>query len=473
MTVGEKIQFYRKKSGLSQEELGQKMFVSRQTISLWEMDKTLPTIDNLLLLKEIFSISIDEILSESSVVEQEKEKPKESYVFQYEKSELKDIFKHSIYPFVKRAVVFVILCVIILAFVALTDDYGTVIGIVSGFFLCGIIGYIKGFFNYKKSWNNAENKILESAYHYDIYDNYFVLNISKNDEIKKTLKVYYEEIEKIESFGKYMFLYVDGQRYIIKKDSLSKNSQFHSFCHINTEKVEVKNMKDSLKIVSILLFIFSIATIWGALACTAIVTAINFSFSENMWIFFLFTPIPIASLIFGFYLKKKGYKYKKNIVVGIVMTTLLCIYGSFTFIFFNAYSHSEEPILKIEEMLSIDIPEHSQINTKDWTKGTQTSPRGYIFSTSDIYFKKDAVKEFEEKLPSDSKWLNTIPNDIIGITSYLCDFQEYDYFILYNTQTKEFNQLPSESGKYRFINIMYSTDSNTMTLVEYEIEYIK
>ena len=65
MTVGEKIQYYRKKIGLSQEELGQKMLLSRQTISLWEMDKTLPTVDNLLRLKEIFSVSVDELLSET------------------------------------------------------------------------------------------------------------------------------------------------------------------------------------------------------------------------------------------------------------------------------------------------------------------------------------------------------------------------------------------------------------------------
>ena len=70
MTVGEKIQFYRKKIGLSQEELGQKMLVSRQTVSLWEMDKTLPTVDNLLRLKEIFSVSIDDILSEAEPTEE-------------------------------------------------------------------------------------------------------------------------------------------------------------------------------------------------------------------------------------------------------------------------------------------------------------------------------------------------------------------------------------------------------------------
>ena len=57
MTIGEKIQHYRKKQGLSQEDLGQKLMVSRQTISLWEKDQTVPTIDNLIRLKEIFNVS--------------------------------------------------------------------------------------------------------------------------------------------------------------------------------------------------------------------------------------------------------------------------------------------------------------------------------------------------------------------------------------------------------------------------------
>ena len=64
MTIGEKIQKYRKQLGMSQEELGQKLLVSRQTISLWEKDQTVPTIDNLKLLKDIFNVSIDEMLSE-------------------------------------------------------------------------------------------------------------------------------------------------------------------------------------------------------------------------------------------------------------------------------------------------------------------------------------------------------------------------------------------------------------------------
>lgn len=62
MTTGESILKRRKDHGLSQEELAEKLLVSRQTVSLWEKDQTLPTVDNLIRLKEIFGVSIDEVL---------------------------------------------------------------------------------------------------------------------------------------------------------------------------------------------------------------------------------------------------------------------------------------------------------------------------------------------------------------------------------------------------------------------------
>ena len=62
MTIGERLQQYRKNLGLSQEELGQRLFVSRQTVSQWETDQTLPTVDNLIRLKELFGVSVDTIL---------------------------------------------------------------------------------------------------------------------------------------------------------------------------------------------------------------------------------------------------------------------------------------------------------------------------------------------------------------------------------------------------------------------------
>jgi len=54
MTIGEKIQKQRMQLGLSQEELGKKLLVSRQTISFWENNQTVPTIDNLIRLKCLY-----------------------------------------------------------------------------------------------------------------------------------------------------------------------------------------------------------------------------------------------------------------------------------------------------------------------------------------------------------------------------------------------------------------------------------
>ena len=473
MTVGERIQYYRKKIGLSQEELGQKMLVSRQTVSLWEMDKTLPTVDNLIRLKEIFSVSIDDILSEAEPIEENKNEPKEAYVFKYEKSDLQEVFKKARFPLIKRAIVFTIACIVLFIFFAASDAPDIMLGLLLGYFLLGVISHIKGYFAYGKAWKTSESRILESTYSYEIFDGYFILNISKNEEVTKTLKIYFDDIEKIQSFGNYLVLQIAGQSYIIKKDVLIPESTFITFCNNTPNKVEAKKPKDKLKIISILLFVLSICTIWGALIGVAILSGINHAMTENMWIFFLFLPVPIASIVFGFYLKKKGYKYKKNVIVGIIMAALLCIYGSFTFFFSDIYSHGDEPIVNTEQMLNIDIPTHSRINTQDWTKGTQSVPRGYIYSTSDIYFDDTAVEQFEKNISNDAKWISDIPNDMVGITSYFCDIQTSDYYIIYNKDTGEFNKLPSSSGTYVFINVLYNAESNTMKLVEYQIEYTK
>ena len=67
MTIGVNILNLRKLKKMSQEELAEKMRVSRQTISLWETDQTLPTLDNLLRLKDIFGVSVDKMLSSDEV----------------------------------------------------------------------------------------------------------------------------------------------------------------------------------------------------------------------------------------------------------------------------------------------------------------------------------------------------------------------------------------------------------------------
>ena len=64
MTIGEKITQLRTASDMSQETLADRLSVSRQSVSKWEMDQAQPQIDKILQLCEIFSISADELISD-------------------------------------------------------------------------------------------------------------------------------------------------------------------------------------------------------------------------------------------------------------------------------------------------------------------------------------------------------------------------------------------------------------------------
>ena len=65
MTLGGKIREARRKCGLSQEQLADKMSVSRSAIAKWETDKGLPDVGNLKLLARLLSTSLDRLLDDA------------------------------------------------------------------------------------------------------------------------------------------------------------------------------------------------------------------------------------------------------------------------------------------------------------------------------------------------------------------------------------------------------------------------
>jgi len=65
---GNRLMNLRKGKGLSQEELGNQVGVSRQTVSKWELNQTTPEMDKLVLLGDIFNIRLDELLGRENVI---------------------------------------------------------------------------------------------------------------------------------------------------------------------------------------------------------------------------------------------------------------------------------------------------------------------------------------------------------------------------------------------------------------------
>ena len=72
MEIGRQIKKYRTELKLSQEELADKIYVTRQTVSNWENDKNYPDIHSLVLLSSLFGISLDDLVK-GDVKEMEEE----------------------------------------------------------------------------------------------------------------------------------------------------------------------------------------------------------------------------------------------------------------------------------------------------------------------------------------------------------------------------------------------------------------
>ena len=73
MDFGDKLKQYRLKEGLSQEQLAEKIGVSRQAITKWETKRGLPDVENMIILAELFKLTLDELVL--TEVKKQEEKP--------------------------------------------------------------------------------------------------------------------------------------------------------------------------------------------------------------------------------------------------------------------------------------------------------------------------------------------------------------------------------------------------------------
>ena len=77
MELNKQIKKYRRMMNLSQEDLAERVYVTRQTISNWETGKSYPDIHSLLLLSSLFNVSLDTLIKGDLEMMREKVNEKE------------------------------------------------------------------------------------------------------------------------------------------------------------------------------------------------------------------------------------------------------------------------------------------------------------------------------------------------------------------------------------------------------------
>lgn len=205
-----------------------------------------------------------------------------------------------------------------------------------------------------------------------------------------------------------------------------------------------------------------------ALALVLIFWLINTFFFGNMWIFYLFLPFSVLSVLCGKALKKAEGDYKRIFYTGIISTILFICIGSLNFFVKDTYTESDEHVLLVEEIIGMDVSGYSSVKTHRIDKAISN---GKVLYVCNAKYKPWSVIELENSMKTDDTWLTSVPDNMLEISSPVFNLEDTDYIMICNLTTGDVNCLPSESGKYDFLSVSYDLSKNEMEIVEYIIEF--
>ncbi len=219
-----------------------------------------------------------------------------------------------------------------------------------------------------------------------------------------------------------------------------------------------------------LLFRLSLSTPVVALGIVFLIWIFNSLFIGNLWVFYLFIPVPVASIIRGVCIKKKGKPYLKNFVGGIVVLCLLIAVGTLSIFLEDRYTKSDKHVKIAEKIIGMDIPKCTRCVTHKIDKGISN---GHVLYICNAEFDNKDITPLENEIKSNDKWMKDIPTSLLGISSPVFYLEKTDYTIIYNSTLDEINEIPDESGRYNFLCIMYDSTKNEMEIVEYTLDFVK
>jgi transcriptional regulator with XRE-family HTH domain len=173
-------------------------------------------------------------------------------------------------------------------------------------------------------------------------------------------------------------------------------------------------------------------------------------------------------------LEKARLKKKFILLVsflGIFIFTSLMLFLLFTSRAYQGY----KKINQIESIVNVYLPIRGKLETYDyntWSKYDafiSISEMGYI-----VFTKAKEIELFEEDLKANPYW-NNLASNLDEIIPYQASIYTSvcDYYMVYNIDLDEYNQLPSNSGKYNYIFLCYQKENNRLIYFKYQMPFYR
>lgn len=174
--------------------------------------------------------------------------------------------------------------------------------------------------------------------------------------------------------------------------------------------------------------------------------------TKKMWILYTWLPIPILSIIMGFRYQQSNGSANKNIIVGILVSIFLLIFGSFSFLFNDDLSFEYDTIMNInrsrELHMNISYPGNLGLKTSN-------------YKVTIVTYQSDEIPTIEEQIKNNSHWLK-----LSDIKEYLKDnlpsklmTSKDAYYLIYNKSSNEYNSILEGENEIEVIIFNPSTYS--------------
>lgn len=468
--------------------------VTRQSISLWETDQTVPSTANLVRLTEIFGISMDELCgkepregqtdaenqtdqanteqassentascSDEKPVSDEPTEPPviAESVVRYDRNLLRRVsglFYDRYKVFAWIAIAYMLFLEIV-AICTKASTSAVVVPLIVIFFVCAVlVGWYVRLKNFIESELKLRpnHRLIVRFYH----DRFEAESVSDTSTARYARR--YGEIKRVFQKPDLILLHFDGTVIPVSKACLGERLPVV----VNLFKIYMPKQNRRIKGLLLALFIMSLLSVIFALISTAI--TLNFlplpeydlTMVEYAWIFYLFIPIPLGSTVLGIVFYAKKYKCLKNIIAGVIMTAVLTLYGSFYVLIGEKVYHDFEFVQEIESVLPIDLPDSGYVSyTLDKSKLIEV----------DAMVKPDDKEAVLKSLERDG-WVTKyeqLPPAIVPFSTYIST-RNYSHFYLYDLNCKRSNAgISGDHDGHVFIYLAYSKDGNILQITRF------
>lgn len=311
-------------------------------------------------------------------------------------------------------------------------------------------------------------KIDNKNYNIYFYDDHFIFESEKSIIINK-----YSDITKIVESDKYIYIIASNRIFSLKKELIS-NELYEYIINLNKEAYKRKgkinfNNRHKKKLVDILFWI-------NVFLIFIMLPLIQSGFKLDI-LFYLLEIIPMITFIVGVSFKSdKKLNSKKDITIGIFCFIFIFLCFAIVNLGEHIGPYKLNDIgkkLDYNEFISITLPDNAQISEELVYNSKMGKEKERNF---EIKLNSKDKNNIEKSMKDSKNWIKgyLLKSDLyIFIDDF--DYNDSSYYLIYNSDNKEYNSVPENMGVYKYYVASYnpnSTDGN-IEISEFYYQYKK